>query len=67
MSQFGMNMPGGRRAKRGGLDVYSGLLCFAVLALGAATALMYIAATKVSPESGNPIALQETGRVQLPR
>ncbi|MEM1072364.1 MAG: hypothetical protein AAGB48_11485 [Planctomycetota bacterium] len=65
MSQFGMNMPGGRRAKSGGVDVYSGLLALSVLALGAAAALMYSATTKVSPD-GSPVSLQEDGRVQLP-
>ncbi|MGP1273559.1 MAG: hypothetical protein ACTS22_09520 [Phycisphaerales bacterium] len=68
MSQFGMSMPGGRRAKRSGVDVYTGLLCLSVLALGTAVALMYLAATKVSPDAGNPFALQDEGSaVRLPQ
>lgn len=68
MSQFGMSMPGGRRAKGGGVDIYTGLMCLAVIALGCATGLMYLAATKVSPEKGNPFAMHsDTGTVTLPK
>jgi hypothetical protein len=64
MSQFGMKMPGGKRSRGGGPDVYTGLLCLSVIALGAATALMYLAAAKVGP-NGNAFAEQEAGRVSL--
>ena len=63
--QFGMKMPGGRRSRSGGPDVYTGLLFLAVLVLGTATTLMYFAAVEVSPES-NPFALQEGDRIALP-
>lgn len=63
--QLAMKMPGGRRARSGGPDVYTGLLFLAVLVLGAATTLMYFAAVEVSPES-NPLALQQEGQIKLP-
>ncbi|HED53279.1 MAG TPA: hypothetical protein ENJ00_03650 [Phycisphaerales bacterium] len=65
MSQFGMKMPGGRRARSGGLDVYTGLLFLMVLVLGAAATLMYFAAVKVSPDK-NPLKLQDANRIILP-
>jgi hypothetical protein len=64
MSQLGMSMPGGRRQRKSGLDIYTGLLCLAVLALGTATGLMYLAATKVGPD-GNAFAEQESGRLRV--
>ena len=64
MSQMGMSMPGGRRKRGGGPDVYTGLLFLAVAALAGATFLMYQAATAVGPD-GNPIGEQESGRIQL--
>lgn len=63
--QLAMKMPGGRRARSGGPDVYTGLLFLAVLVLGAATSLMYFAAVEVSPES-NPLALQQENQIKLP-
>ncbi|GAB5495278.1 MAG: hypothetical protein Phyf2KO_03580 [Phycisphaerales bacterium] len=63
--QFAMKMPGGRRARGGGPDVYTGLLFLSVLVLGAAATVMYFAAVELSPES-NPLALQEKDRISLP-
>ena len=63
MSQMGMAMPGGRRRKGGGPDVYTGLLFLAVAVLGAATFLMYQAAVEVGPD-GNPIGQQEPNRIR---
>lgn len=62
--QLAMKMPGGRRSRGGGPDVYTGLLFLAVLVLATATTLMYFAAVDVSPES-NPLALQQPGQVKL--
>lgn len=64
MSQFGMQMPGGRAAKGASPDVYTGLMFVAVVALGVAVALLWRAGTLVGPD-GSPIKLQEEGRVQL--
>lgn len=66
MSQMGMAMPGGRRKRGGGPDVYTGLLFLAVAALGVATFLMYQAAVEVGPQ-GNPIGEQQPGRIELAR
>ncbi len=64
MSQMGMAMPGGRRKRGGGPDVYTGLLFLAVAVLGVATYLMYLAAAEVGP-NGNPIGEQEANRIQI--
>lgn len=66
MSQMGMAMPGGRRKRGGGPDVYTGLLFLAVAALGVATFLMYQAAVSVGPD-GNPIGEQQTNSVRIAR
>ena len=66
MSQMGMAMPGGRRKRGGGPDVYTGLLFLAVAVLGVATFLMYQAAVAVGPD-GNPVGEQQANRIQLPR
>jgi hypothetical protein len=58
MSQFGMQMPGGRRKAAPSLNIYTGLLFLAVAALAAATAFMYQAATKVG-KSGTPWEIQD--------
>lgn len=63
--KLAMKMPGGRRARGGGPDVYTGLLFLAVLVLATATTVMYFAAVDVSPE-GSPLALQQEGQVKLP-
>ena len=67
MSQFGMQMPGGRKAQGAGPDVYTGLMFFAVLALLAGCAVLYFAAAKVAPE-GQPWKVHEAtqnGRVEI--
>lgn len=63
--QFAMKMPGGRRARGGGPDVYTGLLFLSVLVLGVAVTVMYFAAVEVSPDS-NPLTLQQEGQIKLP-
>lgn len=65
MSQFGMQMPGGR-AKRGAtLDVFTVLAFLAVVALASACVVMWFAASKVGA-NGNAFELQEKGRISLP-
>ncbi len=65
MSQFGMQMPGGR-AKRGtSLDVFTVLAFFSVVFLGAACVVMWFAASKVGKD-GNAFEMQEKGRIALP-
>jgi hypothetical protein len=64
MSQFGMQMPGGRQNKGSAPDVYTALMFLGVVAMGVAVAMLWIAGTKVSPE-GNPLKIQEPGKIQL--
>ena len=65
MSQFGMQMPGGRAGRKAGPDVYTVILVVATLALGAACAAVGLSATKVAPE-GNILKLQDENRISLP-
>ena len=48
MSQFGMQMPGSQRTRKAGLNVYTGLMFFAVACLAAAVAFVFMAAQSVS-------------------
>jgi len=66
MSQFGMQMPGGRQSRSAAPDVYTALMFVAVIALGAACALLWIQASKVGVD-GSPFKLQEEGRISLPQ
>ena len=65
MSQFGMQVPGGRIKRGASADVYTGLAAVAVLFLVAAVVVMFMAAKKVGKDS-NPIGLQDPGKIQLP-
>jgi hypothetical protein len=66
MSQFGMQLPGGRQARSASPDVYTALMFLAVVALAAACAVLWIQASKVGKD-GSPFQLQEQGRNALPR
>ena len=66
MSQFGMQMPGGRMRRGPTPDVYTALTLVAVLALLAACIFVYVQGSKVSPK-GDAISIQEAGRVTLPQ
>ena len=50
MTQFGMNMPGGQAQRRPSMDVYTGLLFLAVLALVAACGFLWIQGSKVGKD-----------------
>lgn len=63
MTQFGMQMPGGRQNKGAGPDVYTALMFVGVVAMGVAVAMLWIAGTKVAPD-GNPLKIQEQ-KIQL--
>jgi len=56
MSQFGMQMPGGRTAKGASPDVYTALIFVAVVALGVAVGVVWMSGSVVGPE-GSPIGL----------
>ena len=64
MSQFGMQMPGGRAGQGPTPDVYTGLMLFAVLFLLAAVVFVALAGAKVSPD-GQPWSLQDVDRIQI--
>lgn len=58
MADFGMQMPGGRGRMGPTPNVYTALMFVAVVALIGACAAAYLAATKVSPDTGNPFSVQ---------
>jgi hypothetical protein len=64
MSQFGMQMPGGRLRRGASPDVYSGLMGLAVLALLAACVMLYIQGSKVGAD-GSAIGLQDPTKISL--
>jgi len=64
MSQFGMQMPGGRAKRQASPDVYTGLLLVALLFLIAACVVLWFAGTVVGAD-GNPLQLQQEGSISL--
>ncbi len=52
MSQMGMQLPGAQRKRSPAINVYTGLMMCAVVALAAATFVMFRAATAVGPDEG---------------
>ncbi len=64
MSQFGMQMPGGRMRRGATPDVYTGLMALAAAALLAACAMVYVQGTKVGKD-GSAIGLQDSDRISL--
>jgi len=64
MSQFGMQMPGGRMKRAASMNVYTGLLFLAVVALVTACGFMWVAAGKVGLNN-SPFELQTPGKVSL--
>jgi hypothetical protein len=71
MSQFGMQMPGGAVQRGASMNVYTGLLFLAMVALLAASVFVFLQARKVSPD-GQVFKLHEAEgagggyRIQLP-
>ena len=60
MSQFGMQMPGGRMKRSASMNIYTGLLFCAVMGLAVACGFMWVAAKKVGV-NGNPFEIQKVG------
>lgn len=58
MSQFGMQMPGGRGSRKAGPDVYTALMFVGTVALLVAAVVLGVAASQVSPD-GNPFSVRE--------
>lgn len=57
MSQFGMQMPGGRQSSGPTPDVYTGMMFLAVVSMIVACAMLWVAGSKISPD-GMPLSLQ---------
>ncbi len=67
MSQFGMQMPGGRAKRSDSANVYSALAFIAFVALAVACAYMWQAGAMIAKD-GNPLTgLQQKGRIVLPK
>jgi hypothetical protein len=65
MSQFGMQMPAGRK-RAAQPDVYTGLALIACVFLAAAISVMWGAAGKVG-KGGTAWEMQERNRIELPK
>lgn len=66
MSQFGMQMPGGRARRSDAMNVYAALAFIAFVALAVACAYMWQAGAMIARD-GNPLTgLQRKGGIQLP-
>lgn len=65
MSQFGMQMPGGRQQRSAGPDVYTALMFLGVVAMGVAVGMLWVAGSKVSPDGKTPFKVQDPDRIQL--
>lgn len=64
MNQFGMQLPGGQVQRGPTMNVYTGLLLLAVIALAAASIMVYLNASKVGKD-GKPFDLHPSGAAQL--
>lgn len=64
MSQFGMQLPGGRGKRNASPDVYTALAFIAVAFLATACVLMWVAGSKVGVD-GMPFELQKVGSISL--
>ncbi len=64
MSQFGMQMPGGRQNKGATPDVYTALMFVGVVAMAVAVGMLWVAGTKISPD-GNPLKIQEPHKIKF--
>jgi len=64
MSQFGMQMPGGRQNRGANPDVYTALMFLGVVAMGIAVGMLWVAGSKVSPD-GMPFSIQDANKIVL--
>lgn len=65
MSQYGMQMPGGRSSRGPSMGVIDGLLLLAFVAMAVAAYFMWQAAAAVSPQ-GQPWQMHGEGPITLP-
>jgi hypothetical protein len=59
MGQMGMNLPGGVRRRSASMDIYTGLLFMAVVALAAACVVVFMQGSLIG-KGGNAFGLQES-------
>jgi hypothetical protein len=64
MNQFGMQMPGGRMKRTATMNVYTGLIFLAVVAMAVASGFMWRAGTMVG-KNGSPFELQDKGQIRF--
>lgn len=64
MSQFGMQLPGGRARRAASPDMFTALAFIAVVFLTAACAIMWQAASHVG-KGGDPFGQQEINAIDL--
>ena len=64
MSQFGMQMPGGRVQRGASPDVYTGLMALAVVALLAACVMVFMQGAKLGTNN-SAIGLQDPDNIRL--
>lgn len=57
MSQFGMQMPAGTLQRGPVMNVYTGLLLLAVLALAAASAFVFVQGAMIGPGGNNALGV----------
>ena len=64
MSQFGMQLPGGRARRAASPDIFTAMAFIAVAFLVAACAIMWQAASHVG-KGGNPFEPQTVGQIEI--
>ena len=65
MSQFGMQMPGGRAKSGPTPDVFTALMFVAMLAMMVGCGVLYWANSQIAP-TANPLSVQKPNSIQLP-
>jgi len=65
MSQFGMQMPGGRAKSGPTPDVFTALMFVASIAMLVGCGVLFWANMKLAPD-GNPIKVQDPQNIRLP-
>ncbi len=66
MSQFKMQMPGGRGRRSASPDVYTAMAFVAVVFLIVACVIMWQAGMKVAPkDASSPFDMQQSGSIKL--
>ena len=64
MSQFGMQMPGARARRSASVDIYTGLMALATVALLAASVMLWVQGAKLGKD-GSAIQLQDANNISL--